>query len=63
MDHELIVDQHLDRCQCCIEQIVQAPDLRNVATASLAILAQLRNTQTYTSSLISSIYSICMWTE
>ena len=42
MDHDLIVEQLLDRCKCCIEHILQAPDLHRVATASLAIFAQLR---------------------
>jgi hypothetical protein len=42
MDHELIVEPLLDRCKCFIEHILQAPDLHSVATASLAIFAQLR---------------------
>src|SRR5215472_10980241 len=42
MDHELIVDQLLERCKCFIENILQAADLHSVATASLAIFAQLR---------------------
>jgi hypothetical protein len=42
MDHDLIVEQLLDRCKCFIEQILQASDLHSVATASLAIFAQLR---------------------
>jgi len=42
MDHDLIVEQLLDRCKCFIEHILQASDLHSVATASLAIFAQLR---------------------
>ena len=42
MDHDLIVEQLLDRCKGFIENILQAPDLHNVATASLAIFAQMR---------------------
>ena len=42
MDHELIVEQLLARCKCFLEDILQASDLDSVATASLAILAQLR---------------------
>jgi hypothetical protein len=42
MDHNLIVEQLLDRCKCVIENILQASDLHSVATASLAIFAQLR---------------------
>jgi hypothetical protein len=42
MDHDLIVEQLLDRCKCFIENILQASDLHSVATASLAIFAQLR---------------------
>jgi hypothetical protein len=42
MDHELIVEQLLDRCKGFIEHILQASDLHSVATASLAIFAQLR---------------------
>jgi hypothetical protein len=42
MDHDLIVEQLLARCQCFIENILQASDLHSVATASLAIFAQLR---------------------
>jgi len=42
MDHDLIVEQLLDRCKGFIENILQASDLHSVATASLAIFAQLR---------------------
>jgi hypothetical protein len=42
MDHELIVEQLLARCKGFIENILQAPDLHSVATASLAIFAQMR---------------------
>jgi hypothetical protein len=42
MDHDLIVERLLDRCKCLIENILQASDLHRVATASLAIFAQLR---------------------
>jgi hypothetical protein len=42
MDHDGIVDQLLDRCKGFIENILQAPDLHSVASASLAILAQIR---------------------
>jgi hypothetical protein len=42
MDHELIVEHLLARCKGLIENILQAPDLHSVATASLAIFAQLR---------------------
>ena len=42
MDHELIVEQLLARCKGFIENILSAPDLHSVATASLAIFAQLR---------------------
>src|SRR2546430_9380764 len=42
MDHELIVEQLLERCKCFIAHTLQAPDLHRVATASLAIFAQLR---------------------
>jgi hypothetical protein len=42
MDHDLIVEQLLDRCKCFIENILQASDLHSVATASRAIFAQLR---------------------
>jgi hypothetical protein len=42
MDHDLIVEQLLDRCKCFLEHILQALDLHSVATASLAIFAQLR---------------------
>lgn len=42
MDHDLIVEQLLDRYKGFIEHILQASDLHSVATASLAIFAQLR---------------------
>jgi hypothetical protein len=42
MDHDLIVEQLLERCKGFIENILQASDLHSVATASRAIFAQLR---------------------
>lgn len=42
MDHELIVEHLLERCHCFIENILQTTDLHNIAAASLAIFAQLR---------------------
>jgi hypothetical protein len=42
MDHDGIVDQVLDRCKGFMENMLQAPDLHRVASASLAILAQMR---------------------
>jgi hypothetical protein len=42
MDHDLIVEQLLDRCKGFIESILQAPDLHSVASTSLAIFAQMR---------------------
>jgi hypothetical protein len=39
MDHDVIVEQLLERCKRFIENILQAPDLPGVASASLAILA------------------------
>ena len=42
MDHDLIVEQWLDRCKGFIENILQAPDLQSVASASLAIFTQIR---------------------
>jgi hypothetical protein len=42
MDHDGIVEQLLDRCKGLIESMLQAPDLRSVASASLAIFAQMR---------------------
>lgn len=42
MDHDLIVEQLLAQCKCFIENILQATDLHSVATASLAIFAQMR---------------------
>jgi hypothetical protein len=43
MDHDGIVEQLLDRCKGFIENILQAPDLLSVASASLAIFAQMRH--------------------
>jgi hypothetical protein len=43
MDHDLIVEQLIARCKGFIENILQAPDLHRVATASLAIFAQIRD--------------------
>ncbi len=42
MDHDLIVEQLLARCKCFIENILQAPDLHSVASASLAIFGPMR---------------------
>jgi hypothetical protein len=42
MDHDVIVEQLLDRCKRWIENILQAPDLQNVASASLTIVTQMR---------------------
>jgi hypothetical protein len=42
MDHDVIVEQLLDRCKGVIENILQAPDLHSVATSSLAIFTQMR---------------------
>jgi hypothetical protein len=42
MDHDLIVEQLLARCKCFIENILQAPDLHSIASASLAIGGQMR---------------------
>jgi hypothetical protein len=42
MDHDVIVEQLLDRCKGFIEGILQAPDLHNVSSASLAIFTQMR---------------------
>lgn len=42
MDHEGIVDHLLDRCKGVIENIMQAPELHSVSSASLALLAQMR---------------------
>jgi hypothetical protein len=42
MDHDLIVEQLLDRCKGFIESILQAPNLQSVASASLAIFTQIR---------------------
>jgi hypothetical protein len=42
MDHAVIVEQLLDRCRGLIESILQAPALHSVASASLALFAQMR---------------------
>jgi hypothetical protein len=42
MDHDVIVEQLLARCKCFIENILQVTDLHSVATAALAIFAQMR---------------------
>jgi len=42
MDHDLIVEQLLDRCKWFMENILQAPDLHHVGSASLAIFTQMR---------------------
>jgi hypothetical protein len=42
MDHDLIVEQLLERCQGFLESILQAPALPNVASVSLAIVTQMR---------------------
>jgi hypothetical protein len=42
MDHDLSVEQLLDRCKGFSENILQAADLHSVATASRAIFAQRR---------------------
>ena len=42
MDHDAIVEQLLARCKGFIENIWQAADLHSVATASLAIVEQMR---------------------
>ncbi len=42
MDHDLIVEQLLDRCKGLIENILQAPELHHVASASLAIFEHMR---------------------
>jgi len=39
MDHDLIVEQWLDRCKGFIESILQAPDLHGVASSSLVQLS------------------------
>ena len=41
MDHDLIVEQLVDRCKGCIENILQTPDLDNVASTSWTIFAQM----------------------
>jgi hypothetical protein len=45
MDHDVIVEQWLDRCKGFLESILQAPDLHRVASASLAIFAQMRQSR------------------
>ena len=42
MDHDAIVEQRLARCKGLLENILQAADLHSVASASLAIFAQMR---------------------
>ena len=42
MDHDVIVEQLVARCKGFIENILQAPDLHSVASASLAIFTQMR---------------------
>jgi len=42
MDHDVIVEQWLDRGKRLIEHMLQAPDLHHVASASLAVFAQMR---------------------
>jgi hypothetical protein len=42
MDHEVIVELLLERCKGFLEGILQAPDLHSVASASRAIVAQMR---------------------
>lgn len=42
MDHDGIVEAWRDRCQRFMENMLQAPDLRRVASASLAIFAPMR---------------------
>lgn len=43
MDHDVIVEQLLDRCKGLIENILQASDLHSVGSASLAIFEQMRH--------------------
>jgi hypothetical protein len=43
MDHDVIVEQWLGRCKRVIENILPAPDLHSVASASLALFAQMRH--------------------
>jgi hypothetical protein len=42
MDHDLIVGQLLERCKWFVENILQAPHLHHVGSASLAIFTQRR---------------------
>src|SRR5262245_55871332 len=42
MDHDVIAEQLLEQCKRFIENILQAPDLHSVASASLAIFTQMR---------------------
>ena len=42
MDHDVIVESWLDRCKRFMENMLQAPDLHRVASASLTIFAQMR---------------------
>ena len=42
MSHDLIVEQLLERCKWFMENILQAPNLHHVGSASLAISTQMR---------------------
>jgi hypothetical protein len=42
MDHDLIVGQLLERWKWFVEDILQAPNLHHVGSASLAIFTQMR---------------------
>ena len=42
MSHDLIVEQLFERCKGFMENILQAPDLRHIGSASLAIFTQMR---------------------
>jgi hypothetical protein len=42
VDHDIIVEQLLDRCKRLLENIVQAPDFDSVASASLAVVVPMR---------------------
>jgi len=43
MDHDVIVEPWLGRCKRVIENILPAPDLHSVASASRALFAQMRH--------------------
>jgi len=43
MDHDVIVESWLDRCKRFMENMLQAPDLHSVASASVTIFAQMRH--------------------